>query len=168
MDVELSYVEVLGIAEQIERDAAGFYRRAAAFAGDPQAADIYRELAQMETDHSQIFGALKDSAAGSAPAGGHIITNAAGESLPLMAAMFVEGARQDLAEHFTGREINEAIYDHAIAFEKDTIVFYLQIKTALADGDQRKKIDRILLDELGHVITLTCKLASHRRPTQEA
>jgi len=168
MDIELNYAEVLGIAEQIEIESAAYYTQAADTVDDPRAAAVFRELAQMETEHAQIFGALKDHAAAGTPPGGHTVANAAGEHLPMMASMFVEGAREDLAGHFTGRQVSEDIYDGAIRYEKDTIAFYLQIKAALADDAERKKIDRILLDELGHVITLTCQLAAHRRPTQEA
>ena len=55
MTVALNAFEVFEIAEQIERNGAKFYRKAAEQFNDPAIRKIFLELADWETRHEQIF-----------------------------------------------------------------------------------------------------------------
>ena len=51
--------EVFEMAEQIERNGAKFYRRAAEGAGDPHERDLLNELADWEETHQRVFAAIR-------------------------------------------------------------------------------------------------------------
>ena len=67
MSTELTASEVLEIAELIEREAAAFYRGAAAAASGDERRQLL-ELAEMEDEHVQVFHGLRIRAAQEAPA----------------------------------------------------------------------------------------------------
>jgi len=148
--MHLTAREILGIAEDIEKQAAEFFRSAAAAASGPRLRRSYLELADMEEEHRQVFAALKDQAAAveGEAAGG---LNA---GLEFLARSVAENVQRDLIEKFAGLAFNQAVAEKAIDFEKDTVVFYTGIKGMLHDPADREKVEGIILQELGHILSL--------------
>jgi len=58
MGIPFSVGEVLEIAQQIERNGARFYRRAAEQAPSARVGETLLELAAMEDRHEQVFAAM--------------------------------------------------------------------------------------------------------------
>ncbi|MFC2170988.1 ferritin family protein, partial [Calditrichota bacterium] len=55
--------EVFEMAEQIERDGADFYRKAAAHVDVEEGKTLLLELASMEDDHEVVFAKLREKIA---------------------------------------------------------------------------------------------------------
>ena len=55
MSITFNAFEIFEIAEQIERNGAKFYRRAAEYIGDKKTKQTLLELADMEDDHEKTF-----------------------------------------------------------------------------------------------------------------
>jgi len=154
MSTELNAGEVLEIAETIEREAASYYRQAAAAATSPQAREQLMELAEMEDEHVQVFHGLRVQLSEDRPRAER--AGARGmDGLPLLAALVARNMKDDLAESFAGREGPADLLRRAVDFEKDTVVFYTGVKEMLPEPSDRAKVDKIILEELRHVLTLT-------------
>lgn len=152
MPAEMTLDDVYDMAIEIEADTSSFYRSAASACPNPQNSQIFKELAEMEADHKLVFAAMKDRSSR------HPHIDQAQE-LSLVANLFATGVQEDLAERFTGLETASEILSKAIDFEKDTIVFYLSMKGLLEDASDKSKVDEIIAEELGHIITLSGSMA---------
>ena len=65
MTIDFSAEEVVEMAEQIERNGATFYRRAAEGTPEPSDRALLLELAAMEDDHERVFASMKEDLLGS-------------------------------------------------------------------------------------------------------
>lgn len=156
MDSEMDANEVFAMAEQIERDAAAFYKQAATLSADAKCRQVLAELGDMESEHEYVLAGMKVELAARPP--GPARLGAAGA--PGMAALFASGVREDLAHRFTGRETSDEILRRAIEFERDAVVFFLGVKRGLTDAADAQKIDEIIQQELGHILMLMGALPS--------
>lgn len=154
---ELTITEAFEIAEQIEREASAFFRRSADAATTPAARRVLLDLAEMETEHVGVFSALKSRLAGrSAPAAG-AAANRGAQTARLLAAIVARNVLDTLHETFGGRRLSDDLLEAAIEFERDTIVFYTAMKRMLGDPADRERLDEIILEELGHILSLRGK-----------
>ena len=154
MGIRLSISDLFDMAIQVEKDAQAFFQEAASLYAIPQTRQMLLDLAAMEAQHEAIFEALKgrlvEQGRGDAPATFH----PAGDIPLISAGAFVHGIRRDLAKQFTGREKPHEIICRAIQFEKDTIVFLVDLKNFLAAPADKAHVDSIIREELGHVVKL--------------
>jgi len=68
--------------------------------------------------------------------------------------------KADPSRKLTGKESIGEILKTAIGLEKDSIVFYLGIKDLVAPDLGRGRIDEIIHQEMGHIATLSGRLAA--------
>ena len=169
MGIELNASDVFEMAEQIEKDASRFYQLASMASAGPSRSKVLLHLAEMETDHEHIFSAMKThlSAEGWTPANLDLPDTDARHASAMLRSL-VSGVKQDLANRFTGGETPDEVLRTAIAFEKDSIVFFLSMKQMLSEPADRKRIDGILKEELGHVLSLSGELASSQSSAADA
>lgn len=80
--------------------------------------------------------------------------------LRAMADGHVFDIKADPAEKLTGRETPEDILQTAIGMEKDSIVFYAVLKECVPPKAGRGKVEAIIKEEMGHIVTLNKKLAA--------
>ncbi|MHC4715532.1 MAG: hypothetical protein ACYS5V_01045 [Planctomycetota bacterium] len=152
--------EVFEMAEQIERNGAAFYRKAAAGAASSRAATL-EKLAAMEDDHEKTFHQIRTELASE----GKLMRgfDPEGESARYLQAM-VDGKVFDFdaepAGKLTGGESVEEILQTAIGLEKDSIVFYLVMKESVPAGAARDAVDQIIAQEVGHIAMLSAELAA--------
>ncbi len=59
MPVTIRIFDVFEIAEQIERNGAKFYRRAAEISDDRESRKMFLRLAECEVEHERIFAHMK-------------------------------------------------------------------------------------------------------------
>ncbi len=156
MGIELNADEIFEMAEQIERDAAAFYTRAAALATSNHARQLFQKLADMENDHILVFQTMK------AHLNAHGWTSSKNEpdqplksNWALLAMLSASGVGQDLENRFSGKHTSEELIRIALEFEKDTIIFFLSMQQMLSRPGDRKRIDALIKEELGHVLSLT-------------
>ena len=151
--------EVFEMAEQIERNGAKFYHTAAQKL--PEVRKVLLDLAAMEDEHLKTFTAMHAQL--SAPEQEPPVFDPDGEAqmyLRVMADGYVFDVKTDPAEQLTGRETPEDILQTAIGMEKDSIAFYVGLKEAVPPRAGRDKVEAIIKEEMGHIVTLTEKLGT--------
>ncbi len=161
--------EIFEIAEQIERNGAKFYRRAAGFALGDKARELLLALAEMEDRHEKVFAVMRAdirkkhpdwSADLNDPQGG----NEATLYLRAVAEGRVFDLQTDPSTTLSGQETLDSILKTAIGLEKDSIVFYLGIKDAVPAALGADKIDQIIREEMTHITILNRELAALQEP----
>ena len=148
--------EIFEMAEQIERNGARFYRKAAESA-EGASRDLLVRLAAMEDDHEKTFAAMRAELAEA-------------ETRPLTFDPNDEAARYlqamadgevfsvDPSASLSGREPLGDILSTALGLEKDSIVFYQSMKVMVPEKAGKEKIEAIIKQEIGHVLDLTEQL----------
>lgn len=152
MALDFNADEIFEMAEQIERNGAIFYRKAATnVTGEEK--DFLLELAKMEDDHEVTFNGLrKELTAGQKESSTFDPDDMAPQYLKALAdtRVFFE---KDL-DPTTMKDILKA----AIGAEKDSIVFYLGMKELVPAKLGKDKIDDIIKEEMAHIRLLSARL----------
>jgi len=155
--------EIYELAEQIERNGAAFYRKAALGFQDAPTKTMLHDLAVMEDEHGKIFRVLREKLTQKDRATSVFDPdNQAVLYLQAMAGGYVFDTRVEPADALTGKESLEEVLRYAIGLERDSIAFYVGLKLATPEQWGRNKIDWIIGEEIGHVSTLSAKLAGIR------
>ncbi len=161
MSLPFSADEILGIAEQIERNGARFYRKAAEAITDSRAGKRLLDLAAMEDAHEKVFAAMRADLSGKEKDA--TAADPWGEA-PLYLQGIADGTvfdvKRDLAEWLTGKESKEDILKAAIGHEKDSIVFYAGVKEMVPADLGKDRVDAIIKEEMGHLAMLSDELRS--------
>jgi rubrerythrin len=155
MGANFSADEILQVAEQIERNGAKFYRKAAEGTADEKAKKTMLDLAEMEDGHEKTFAAMRTELSGRAKEA--TAFDPQGEATLYLKA-FADGKvfdpNADPAERLTGDETPLDVITTAIGAEKDSIVFYLGIKDVVSEKLGKDKIDAIIKEERSHLTIL--------------
>ncbi len=164
MAIHFNADEILGIAEQIERNGAKFYRQAAQGFSDVGVQEKLHRLAAMEEKHERTFHSLReDLSGGEGVVGGFDPTGEAAMYLQAIADGQVFDLRRDPSERLKGKESVEDVLQMAIGLERDSIVLYQGIRDLVAPGLNREKVEAIIKEEMGHLTLLSGELTSLRR-----
>ena len=145
-------VEAVELARRLEERAARFYREASRVALDEASARTFKELAEMEAQHEQVFAVLR----GELPVGPS--AEEFRRELQILSHTLLEGLTQDLADRFDSKRDPQSILREAMEFEKDTIVFCVALKDMIVAPAGKAKIDQIIREELGHLLLLGSSL----------
>jgi rubrerythrin len=152
MSFDFSADEILAMAEQIERNGARFYRRAAGLVKDVEVSKLLQELATWEDGHEKAFASMR-----------HILKERERKPttfdpedetslyLRAMADGHVFDVRVDPVDKLTGKESAKDILRLAIGQEKDSIIFYLGIRDMVSEVMGKDKIDEIIKEEMRHI-----------------
>ena len=148
--------EIFEIAEQMERNGAAFYRKAAEPAEGGNR-DLLLRLAAMEDDHKETFVSMR---AELTEADKRSITPDPGNQalLYLQAMAYGKVFSADPSEGLTGAEPMEDILNTAIGLEKDSIVYYEGMKAVVPATAGKEQVEGIIEQELGHIVDLTKQL----------
>ena len=159
MALRYSADEILAMAQQIERNGADFYRRAAESAGDAKCRRLLQDLAGWEEEHLSTFTAMR---AEFAAQGGGAAHEPGGEA-DLYLRAIVDGrvfdTKADPAAKLTGSDPLAEMLRTAIGLEKDSIVFYVGVKEMLSDNLGKDRVEGIIREEMSHVVFLNGELA---------
>jgi len=144
-------IEVFEIAEQIERNGAAFYRKAAELFEDSDAVGIFTKLADWEVKHEAVFAEMRKQLAAE-PAE---LSTFDPEDAPLdakaMAGLAAFGLRPDPSGELAGCKTRADVLNLALQKEKDTIVYYTGLKEFVPVAVAIDKIGEIITEELHHV-----------------
>jgi rubrerythrin len=149
--------EVFEMSEQIERNGAKFYRAAAEKFS--QVRQVLLDLATMEDEHEKTFAAMRAELSGKEVA--PPVFDPDGEAqmyLRVMADDHVFNVKTDPAEQLPIKETTEDLLKMAIGVERDSIVFYVGLKSAVSNRAGKDKVEAIIKEEIGHIAILTQKL----------
>jgi len=149
--------EILEMAEQIERNGAAFYRKAAEGISDSQNRELLLELAQMEDEHEKTFASLRAQL--SEVEKTSALFDPEGETVFYLRAL---ADTRVFFEKKTDTASLEEILKEALTAEKDSIVFYLGMKELVPEKYGKEKIDSIIKEEMGHIKLLGKKLVELR------
>lgn len=159
MSIRFSADEIFEMAQQIERNGAKFYRKAAEGVAASRSRNLLLDFAAMEDDHEKTFGEMRREL--SARERQTPVFDPTGESALYLRAMadgYVFNVREDPSERLTGKETLEQVVQTAIGLEKDSVVFYLQMKEMVPGELGKGRIDGIIKQELGHIAHLNQQL----------
>jgi rubrerythrin len=141
--------EALEMAMQIETNGEVFYNAVAAKVADPSVKKLFQELALQEQRHYEVFqkmaGIVGGAASPSAPEYDeyHVYLQAALEN-----ALFA-GRDKALALAEQARD-RQAALRVAIGFEKDTLLFFYDLRD-MVSGAEQKAVNGIIQEEKLHL-----------------
>jgi rubrerythrin len=163
MAIAFSADEIFEMAEEVERNAARFYREVAEKAPDLKMKNMVLGLAVMEDDHLRTFHEMR-AALSDLEKGGTTFDPDNEASLYLQALAGAKGSEgmKSPTEKLTGRESMEELFDIAIEAEKNSVMFYVGLKGMVAAQAGKDKVEGIIREEVGHVAHLRRQLAAIR------
>jgi len=140
--------EVLDFAVYIEQNGYEFYAEASKKFSDPKIVDLFKYLAQEETKHEKLFKDMAKSAD----------TFEAEESYQGEFSAYMKEfcASHSLANRATIKsrletlKTFEEVLDMALSFEKDSVVFFSELKD-MTSFDRAKAIEKVIKEELTHI-----------------
>ncbi|MBN2223930.1 MAG: ferritin family protein [Deltaproteobacteria bacterium] len=147
--------EVFEIAEQIERNGAQFYRKAAALFETSRAKSLLMDLAAMEDRHEKIFKELRQELKKKAGKQDSYIDDEPAQYLKAVAGGCVFPINTDPSERLKADESLQDVLHFAIEIEKDSIVFYLGVREAMPEELGRLDISQIIKEEMRHITFLS-------------
>jgi rubrerythrin len=161
MSIQFNADEIFEIAEQIERNGAKFYRKAAEGFEDSGTRDTLLNLASWEDQHVRIFSDMRATLPDKDR--GWEMFDPEGQTAMYLRAMadgHVFDVKTDPSAKLTGDETLEVIYRTALGLEKDSIVFYQGIREMVPERLGKNKIDDVIREEMKHVTILSNQLAA--------
>jgi rubrerythrin len=156
MGISFNADEIFEMAEEIERNGAKFYRKAAQNASDKQIEETLLNFAAMEDAHEVTFAAMRSeikSRTAYDPDG-----VAAAYLQAIADARGFEG-KISPDQELTGNESIEEVIKIALRAEKESVAFYVGLKDIVAADDGKARVDAIIKEEMVHVAQLTNMLA---------
>ncbi|MHC4778630.1 MAG: ferritin-like domain-containing protein [Planctomycetota bacterium] len=160
MTIPFNADEILEMAVTIEKNGAAFYRRAAEKAQDPEARTFFNGLVAMEEEHGTRFREFRDR--------WKVADNRqalfdpdmdASKILKAWADGFIFDIRDESVSPVDGSESIEEILRTAVKAEKDSTVFYLGLREAVKNAEDRAMIDKIIGEEMAHLAELNLLFA---------
>ena len=149
--------EIFEMAIDIERQGRAFYLKASESFEDQRLKSLLRRLAEMEKEHEEVFISLKNQLFSNEDyAKGYDPDGVAASYLGAMTS----GRVFNWNMTFTGSESIEDVLNKGIEAEKNSILFYTGLKRLVPEGLGRDNVDRIIGEEMKHVLLLSDILAS--------
>jgi len=152
--------EIYEIAEQIERNAAEFYRESAERCPNQDIKNMLLDMSEAESDHLRTFQNMREKLTEEA---GLSIFDPFGRSAEYLQAIADarswEG-RINPTQALTGNETAKEIIQIAMESEKEMIVFYVGLKDLVYFKAGKDKVEEIIIEELRHISALLKKLKS--------
>ncbi|NQT04050.1 MAG: ferritin family protein [Planctomycetes bacterium] len=151
MTVALNAFEVFEIAEQIERNGAKFYRKAAELFNEPDICNMFLELADWETRHEQVFQDMKKQLVKLNKKPRTCELEKKQLDPKLMACLAVFGTVSEPLHRLKSIEKIADVLKTAIVKEQDSITFYEGLKDFVPTSDDKNKVDDIIEEEMRHI-----------------
>ena len=161
MPITFNANEIFEMAEEIERNGAKFYRKAAANTSDEETKKMLLDMADMEDGHLATFQEMREQLSGQEK-GWTIFDPDNQSALYLQAMADARGFEGKITptKELTGSETPKEILETALNSEKESVVFYFGLKGMVSVKAGRDKVKAIIIEELGHITTLLNKLKS--------
>jgi len=159
MSITFNPDEIFEMAEQIERNGAAFYREAAVKAKDAPTRKVFEDLAAMEDGHLKIFQGMRKelSEQDKTPTTLDPYSEA---TMYLQAMADAKGFEGKIGPSLklTGRETLPDVLSIALNAERNSVVFYVGLKTLVGTDRARQQVDTIIGEEMGHIAVLQNRL----------
>ncbi len=163
MSIKFNADEIFEMAEEIERNGARFYRKAAEGCVDKETKQLLLKMAAMEDGHLVTFQQMRKEL--SSEETGQTVFDPENEAalyLQTMADARGWEGKKGQGEELTGSESIEEILKIAIEAEKNSVVFYVGLKDMVSARAGKDKVDAVIREEMGHIATLNQQLAASK------
>jgi len=161
MPITFNANEIFEMAEEMERNGAKFYRKAAQNASDKQTKQMLLDMADMEDGHLKTFQNMREELSDREKE--PTVFDPNNEAVLYLQAMAksrgYEG-RKSPDEELSGNETMKEILEIALNSEKESVVFYFGLMSLVPPKAGRDKVKAIIIEELSHITTLLNKLKS--------
>ena len=155
MGITFNANEVFEMAEEIERNGAKFYRKAAENASDDKIKKMLLGMAAMEDKHLKTFREMREQLSAREKEENVFDPNdEAAMYLQTMADARSWEGRKSPGVELTGNETTKEIIEIALNSEKESVVFYHGLRSLVPPKAGRDKIDAIITEELSHIRVL--------------
>jgi rubrerythrin len=148
--------EIFKIGIQIEKNGQNFYLAAAVRSKDTDLKELFTDLANWESQHTVLFENLRTTLSSSFKTENiydpensiHLYLKSVADS-----TIFVKG--NEIEKTIAACNSAIEILEKALAFEKDSVVFYSSMKEIVPDELGKSEIEKLIIEELSHVGQLT-------------
>jgi len=145
--------EVLLMAEQIERNGQEFYRKAAEAVDDTDTSKLLSDLSEWEKGHEVLFASIRKGLSAEEMES-TAIDPYCEEALFLQTMadehVFNRQTLESITDAVKDRSPEELI-DMAVAFEKDSLLFFLGLERMVAKSSGKDKVFKVIDEEIGHI-----------------
>jgi len=161
MSITFNADEIFEMAEEIERNGVKFYRQAAEKTSDKKIKQMLLDLAAMENGHLRIFQEMRENLSEEEKTAETFDPdNEAKLYLQSMAEVHGTEGRVSPAQKLTGKETIEELLKIAVNAEKNSVVFYVGLKSLVPAKSSKDKVEGIIREEMGHLAKLNQQLAA--------
>ena len=159
MNISFNVDEIFEMAEEIERNGAKFYRKAAKNTSDGKTKKMLLGLAVMEDGHEMTFATMREelTTQDKEPTV-YDPDNQAAMYLRMMADSRGCEGKKSPTEEITGNEPIKKILELALNSEKDSVVFYMNMRGFIKSEAGKDKVKAIIDEEISHINLLNEKL----------
>lgn len=160
-DIIFNADEIFEMAIDIEKQGEQFYSKAADLFEDTAIQSLLRGLARMEADHQMVFSIMRDELLrDESYTKGFDPDDLSASYLHAMTKGVIFDTKLDPSSRLSGGVSLEDVLKMGIEAEKNSIVFYTGIKGIVPDRLGKEKVDRIIAEEMKHVVLLGDTLSS--------
>ncbi|MCD6460553.1 ferritin family protein [bacterium] len=156
MAVQFNADEIFEIAIQIENNGYKFYKDCALKIENEEIKNLLITLAEAEEKHEMIFKTMHDSFKAS---NSFVFSDDADDIrlhyLQTVASGYIFDLNVNPLANMGSNIKIDQILKIALDREKDTVVFFVSMKEMVSDEKGRKSIDRIISEEIEHVVFIT-------------
>ncbi|MDY7033335.1 MAG: ferritin family protein [Thermodesulfobacteriota bacterium] len=158
--VFFSGAEIIEVAVQIERNGFSFYKTLADSLKDKDTQDLFNHLAGEEEKHIKSFQSLYESFKEYTP-------DVADKEeyydyINMLASMNVFTKKEGIDEVVSRMKNKKDALDMAIRFEKDSVVFFTEIK-GLVRESEKDSVENLICQEQSHLRRLLRLLKSEEQ-----
>ena len=156
MPAKLSSFEILTMAEQIERDGAEFYQKAAQKLNDDELQNLFFQLAEWEKRHEQIFAEMKKQLLEKHDTSmrfdeANYITSNPQQLFSLAKSAIHDDPEEQLSKIHNKLEALKLV----LARENETVKFFRSLESHLRDLVAKKKVREVIEEEKKHINIIT-------------
>lgn len=152
--------EIFEIAEQIEKNAVEFYSEAAKRSTDKDTKKLLLEMSTTEDGHLKIFQHMRKELGAEEEMATFDPDRRSAAYLQTMADARTWEGRINPMQELSGNETTRQILDIALDAEKEMVVFYFGLKDLVSAKAGKDMVEKIIIEELGHISELLVKLKS--------
>jgi rubrerythrin len=151
--------EIFEMAEEIERQGARFYDKAATLFNEAGIKTMLTGLSKMEVGHEKLFASMRSK----------ILSNDyQGYDQDEMAVAYIKAftdgkvfdVKKDMCATLSASTTLKDVLNMAIEAEKNSIAFYTGIKRLVPDALGQDTVEKIISEEMKHIVSLTEKLSA--------
>jgi len=155
MSISLNANEVLAIAEEVKRNGYDFYRHIEKYSTDRNTKRLLRGLALMELHQAESYARKRSELTEEQKATTHFDPDCdSWMYLRQLADSHVFDVSRDPCRTISGDWQPEEILRAAVELEKDSIIFFLELKRYVLSSDRSVKIDDMIKEEMKHIALL--------------